>query len=70
MPGRASARNARARTAGKGRKFHDVDDDLIAWALVGLATVANIGSALGVPGKRQRSQLYTSVGNLLIESKR
>jgi AcrR family transcriptional regulator len=45
-----------------------IEDDVVAWALVGLATVANIGCALGVPNKRQRSLLYTSVGTHLIDA--
>lgn len=42
-------------------------DELTAWAMVGLATVANIGRALGLLTNQQRSQLYLRVGNLLID---
>jgi AcrR family transcriptional regulator len=52
----------------KGRDNASADEPLVSWALIGLATVANIGSALGVPDKRQRSLLYTSIGNLLVDS--
>jgi AcrR family transcriptional regulator len=57
---KVSAQVARKRAGG--------DDELVGWAFIGLATVANIGSALGVPGKRQRSLLYTSIGKLLIDA--
>jgi len=65
---RTSAPKSAARPRRAGRAPAPIEDDLIAWALVGLATVANIGYALGAPGKRQRSLLYTSVGNLLINA--
>ncbi len=45
------------------------DHDLTAWALVGLATVSSIGRGLGLMNSRQRSQLFTQIGNLLIASK-
>lgn len=43
------------------------DDDVTAWALVGLATVANIGRELKLITERERSALYTRVGSLLLE---
>jgi AcrR family transcriptional regulator len=50
-----------------GRKT--ADHDLIAWALVGLATVSSICLGLGLMTGRQRSQLFNQIGTLLVDAK-
>jgi AcrR family transcriptional regulator len=64
-----SGDKTRSKTAAGGSGGVSLEDEVAAWALVGLATVASIGQSLGLPNKRQRSLLYTHVGNLLIEAK-
>ena len=63
--GEAKDRNGNGR--GAGAAGAGIDDDLIAWALLGLGTVVNIGHALGTPNQRQRSLLYTRIANFLIQ---
>ena len=43
------------------------DEDLAAWAVVGLGTVANIGRELGLVDAKRRRRLIASIGRLLIE---
>jgi AcrR family transcriptional regulator len=46
-----------------------ITEDLAAWAVIGLGTVANIGRELGLLGDRKRKQLIGSVGTLLLNER-
>lgn len=51
----------------RGRKrASDLDPALVAWAIVGLGTVANIGRELELQGARERARLLGQVGTRLL----
>ncbi len=43
------------------------DGELVAWALIGLGTMADIGRELGVLDARARRRLFTELGRLLLD---
>jgi len=49
---------------------HDGGSELAEWAILGLATVANIGRELGLLDSRSRSRLLTEVGDLVMNARR
>lgn len=55
--------------AGKKKDQEETDPALIAWAFVGLGTVASIARELNLLGERDRKRLLTHVGRLLLEGR-
>jgi hypothetical protein len=45
-----------------------VDAELVAWALVGLGTAANVGRELGLLSGRARARLLGEVGAALLDA--
>jgi AcrR family transcriptional regulator len=43
-----------------------LDATLVAWAVIGLGTVTNIGRELGLLGPRERRRLFTEIGRALL----
>lgn len=71
----AAARHG-SHAAGKrhGKTEHDVSDQtaeaaLVAWALIGIGTLANIGRELKLISGQERAALYTRVGDLLVRER-
>ncbi len=56
------AEHAPARRAGP-----RLDPGLVAWGLVGLGTIANVGRELGVPDARARRRLFTTLGRQMLD---
>jgi AcrR family transcriptional regulator len=56
------------RHRGGRRRAGDPDPGLVAWAILGLGTVANIGRELELLKPRERSQLLAEVGGRLLGS--
>lgn len=54
----------RTRSGGGGRRGPDTGQ--VAWAIIGLGTVANIGRELGLLGARARERLVADVGRALL----
>ena len=53
---------------GRGKGFV-ADEELAAWAIVGLGTLANIGRDLGLLSPGQRQRLIARVGRLLLDGR-
>jgi AcrR family transcriptional regulator len=58
-----------AHRKGRGRQALDPAEDLAAWALIGLGTVANVIRELGLATAAERRLLFTGVGRLLLDGR-
>ena len=54
------------RKADRGRKTGILDRDLLAWAIVGLGTVASISREMRLLSAKRRGKLFENVGRLLL----
>lgn len=53
----------------KGRDGNHPDSDLIAWTIIGLGTIANIGRKLGLHSADERRRLFLDVGAALLDGR-